>query len=117
MVAVLWGANIGGVYPIVEIIFGDKDGQTLQAGSTSGSRLSRPQLADRGSRFELGGATSWSPAKRNAGRLKTQLRGLDRRASRQRNRFSQRRQWLRPYIHEYLPHNAFQTIVLIVVVW
>src|SRR5687768_18181632 len=31
MVAVLWGANIGSMYPIVEIIFaGDKGGQTLQ---------------------------------------------------------------------------------------
>ena len=28
--AVLWGANIGSMYPIVEIIFGDKSGQTLQ---------------------------------------------------------------------------------------
>src|SRR5688572_8338783 len=31
LVAALWGANIGGMYPIVEIITGDGGGQTLQA--------------------------------------------------------------------------------------
>ena len=30
LVAILWGGNIRAMYPIVEIIFGDKKGQTLQ---------------------------------------------------------------------------------------
>ncbi len=41
LVAVLWGANISGVYPIVEIIFGGKGGQTLQGWIDKGIAVER----------------------------------------------------------------------------
>src|SRR5687768_18479932 len=45
MVAVLWGGNIGSMYPIVEIIFaGEKGGQTLQQWIDEG--IAREQQTD-----------------------------------------------------------------------
>src|SRR5688572_20072685 len=47
MVAMLWGGNIGSMYPIVEIIFGgDKGGRTLQDWIDEGIALEQRTVAE-----------------------------------------------------------------------
>jgi ATP-binding cassette subfamily B protein/subfamily B ATP-binding cassette protein MsbA len=115
LVAVLWGANIGSMYPIVEIIFGDQKGQTLQVWIDKEIAKEQATLTKIERRIgdleaQLHGAAQGTDAELEA-RLASEQ--AERQTS---QKILARRQWLRPYIHEYLPHSAFQTIVLIVVV-
>jgi ATP-binding cassette subfamily B protein/subfamily B ATP-binding cassette protein MsbA len=115
LVAVLWGANISGVYPIVEIMFGGKGGQTLQnwidervaAEQTTVERLGREmQAAEK--RFQSAGDDE-------RGTIEAEIAGLVRELEVSETMLA-RRQWIQPLIHNYLPHDAFQTIVVIVLV-
>jgi ATP-binding cassette subfamily B protein/subfamily B ATP-binding cassette protein MsbA len=115
LVAVLWGANIGGMYPIVEIIFGDQKGQTLQVWIDKEIAKEQATLAAIDWRIAAVEAQLREAARPTRGELEAQLarEQADRDTS---QTILARRQWLRPYIYDYLPHNAFQTIVLIVAV-
>jgi ATP-binding cassette subfamily B protein/subfamily B ATP-binding cassette protein MsbA len=111
----LWGGNISGVYPIVEIMFGGKGGQTLQswidervaAEQATVDRLQREIRAADG-RLERAAA-----AEREE--IEAELAGLLRELEVSEKMLA-RRLWIQPYIHNYLPHDAFQTIVVIVLV-
>jgi subfamily B ATP-binding cassette protein MsbA len=114
LVALLWGANIGGMYPIVEIIFGDQKGQTLQTWIDKEIAKEQATLAAIDWRISALRAQLREAAPGMRGELEAQLtrEQADREIS---EKILARRQWLRPYIYDYLPHGAFQTIVLIVV--
>ncbi|HJS06055.1 MAG TPA: ABC transporter ATP-binding protein [Pirellulales bacterium] len=114
LVALLWGANIGGMYPIVEIIFGDQKGQTLQTWIDKEIAKEQATLAAIDWRIAALRAQLREAAPGMRGELEAQLarEHADREIS---EKILARRQWLRPYIYDYLPHGAFQTIVLIVV--
>ncbi len=115
MVALLWGANIGGMYPIVEIIFGNGGGQTLQAWidqeiakeetNLAAIQVSIANLQERRRDDPPGNPDEF------AAQLQQQRKELATSES-----ILASRRWLRPYIDNYLPADAFQTIVLIVVV-
>jgi ATP-binding cassette subfamily B protein/subfamily B ATP-binding cassette protein MsbA len=113
MVAMLWGGNIGGMYPIVEIIFGNGGGQTLQAwidGEIAKEETNlvaiNTGIADLKERLNAAPA-----ADREGLAVQLQHQQADLATS---ESILERRRWLRPYIHNYLPDDAFQTIVLIV---
>jgi ATP-binding cassette subfamily B protein/subfamily B ATP-binding cassette protein MsbA len=114
MVAVLWGANIGGMYPIVEIIFGDQKGQTLQVwidrrieDEAANVRRIEERIATLQQELTAAGPESRVSL---ASQLEAEHAELATAQS-----ILERREWLRPYIYDYLPHSAFQTIVFIVV--
>ncbi|MEX2142752.1 MAG: ABC transporter ATP-binding protein [Pirellulales bacterium] len=114
MVALLWGGNIGGMYPIVEIIFGNGGGQTLQAWIDREIDEEQTNVARIVALVDALEEELRSAPADARGELHAQLR-------RQRDDLATgesilaHRQWLRPYIYDYLPASAFQTIVLIVV--
>ncbi len=120
LVAVFWGANIGTVYPVVEVVFKDK---------------SMHQWID-GKIKESGAAVTAKTAE--VGRLRAQLTAEDAGAGRQPAATRQRDlQWelakseseltaatsglkryqgIKPYINRYLPDTPFQTLVLVTVI-
>ncbi len=99
LVAVLWGANISGVYPIVEIIFGGKGGQTLQ--SWIDERITVEQAAVERTQGEIRAAEI---RLRDAGEgerreIEDELRGLERELGVSESVLA-RRKWIQPYIHK-----------------
>ena len=115
LVAVLWGANIGSMYPIVEVIFGDQKGQTLQVWIDKEIAKEQAILREIDRRIADVEAQLRAAAPGMRGDLEERLarEQADRETS---QKILAGRQWWRPYIYNYLPHSAFQTIVLIVVV-
>ncbi len=114
LVAILWGGNIGAMYPIVEIIFGDKKGQTLQQWIDREIAKEKTMLVDIGARI---GAlekrlVAAAPGERDGLEAELASEQADLSAG---QTILARREWIRPYIHAYLPDSAFQTIVLVVV--
>jgi len=108
-VAILWGANIGTVYPFVEVAF---QGESLQ------------EWIDR----EIAGAQETIARKNEeAGQLRRELEDAPAEAQRDlhvklhliesrveaEEKAVGRYQWLKPYINDYLPHDPFQTLALI----
>src|SRR5687767_6600416 len=116
LVAALWGANIGGMYPIVEIITGDGGGgRTLQAWIDK-------QIVDENAtwtaidkQIDSIQAMMTDASIDAAGQPEEQLASRPHEREHSKSILA-RRQWLSHYIHEYLPNNAFQTILLMVVV-
>jgi len=98
MVAVLWGGNIGAVYPVVEVLFHGRslhewvDGRIENSSATIAS--AEQQLRDDDSLNESDTAN------------------LRRRIDAERSAMA-RYQRLRPWIYQYLPDDPFRTLVLI----
>ncbi|HUG69352.1 MAG TPA: ABC transporter ATP-binding protein [Pirellulaceae bacterium] len=109
-VGVLWGANIGVVYPFVEVVF---EGQTLQqwidreiqdsekrvaelAAENAALRESLPGLAKDEQRLTL---------------ARINYLDTDREAQ---ARATEWYRWIQPYVHAYLPATPFKTLLLIV---
>ena len=109
VVAVFWGANIGAVYPVVEVVLQDRsmqqwvdekiaDSQTHIAATTADLDRMRRRLdelgqqADRGLEWEIANAES---------KLSTDQWAL------------QAYQRAKPLIDSYLPNDPFRTLVLI----
>ncbi|QDU97883.1 ABC transporter ATP-binding protein [Lignipirellula cremea] len=104
MVAGLWGANIGAVYPFVEVVFqGDSMHQWVDE-RTVESRQSIVDLKKQVADLRQADANN-SPAELSL--LETRLEAEE--AS------LQGLLWLTPYIKGYLPDDAFATLVLMVV--
>ena len=110
VVGILWGANIGVVYPFVEVVF---EGQSLQqwvdreidaaekrtdelAKESNALRETLPRLTEVDQRLAL---------------ARINYLDSDRAAEAQ---AIQRYLWLQPYIHAYLPATPFKTLLLIV---
>jgi ATP-binding cassette subfamily B protein/subfamily B ATP-binding cassette protein MsbA len=115
MVAALWGANIGAMYPIVEIIFGDKNGQTMQVWIDKRIADETANLAQIETRIAILEKDILAAAPEDRPALESQLEEEHAELATARS-ILEHREWLRPYIYKYLPDSAFQTIILIVVV-
>ncbi len=66
-------------------------------------------------RFALRRIDFWDAAEVERAAIEDELRGLERELGVSESVLARRR-WIQPYIHNYLPHDAFQTIVVIVLV-
>ena len=111
-VAVFWGGNIGALYPIVEVAF---QGRTLQQwidDEIDKANEKTRELVEEIARLETLAADA---DKEEADRLQDQLGML-------RNRWEAEQtalgwaNWLKPKIVRWFPNDAFQTVVMIVVV-
>ena len=109
-VGVLWGGNIGAVYPFVEVAF---QGHSLQQWVDS-------EIKDARETIEIGSADirqlqiqlADAPVEQH-GAIRAEISLAEARVAAER-RAVQRFRWLKPYVDRYLPEDPFQTLALLV---
>jgi len=110
-VALLWGTNIGVVYPFVEVVF---QGESLQTWVNNEVEKAEQTIAEQAERIEqYEAALPQTPlGQQQAVRVKINLAqsriGAERTAIR-------RYRWAKPYIDNYLPDDPFKTLALVTV--
>ncbi|MBN2578672.1 MAG: ABC transporter ATP-binding protein [Pirellulales bacterium] len=110
IVGALWGANIGALFPVVEVVTqGDSMQQWIGGQVTQAERILAEKSAQR---TELAGQLARAAPARRAP-LEKEIRKIDSRIAVEQKAL-RHYQFLRPYIEKYLPQNPFQTVVLIV---
>lgn len=110
LVASLWGANIGAVYPIVEVVF---QGESMKEWVDKEIANSETTIADlKVEQAEL--TAKIAAAKSPAEELNLQLGKIDNRLSAERQTLSQR-QYAKPMIDRYMPEDPFTTLVYVVI--
>ncbi len=114
LVALLWGANIGGMYPVIQVIFG---GQSLQKWVDQSIAESQHRIADFDLQIAdhqrlLAAAPAAMPADKRR-ELQVELNGLQANCGFEQKALA-KRQSLKPYIDRYLPNDPFKTLILIV---
>ncbi|HEY2882621.1 MAG TPA: ABC transporter ATP-binding protein [Pirellulales bacterium] len=111
MVAILWSANIGGIYPLIGIV---NKGQSTQDWLKDEITGSQKKIAEFGPQIkDLENQIAAAPA--NQLKLESQLGSLkDRQAAEQRH--LARCQWLQPYIEKYMPHDPYQTMLFVMLI-
>jgi ATP-binding cassette, subfamily B, bacterial MsbA len=112
MVALLWGSNIGGAFPVLAVIAQNKSLQQWIDGEIENSQT-RIQTLDTESndlQAQLAGAQG-----ANIADLQSQLRTKGRSLEAERKRLG-RFQFFKPYVDTYLPHDPYQTVVLILMI-
>ncbi len=113
VVALFWVANIGTIYPVVEVIFEDKSmqqwidmkieqNQTQIAEKTAAAEKLRGQLAALG---DAGDSTQRRLLQSNLANVETELTSAE--ASLRGSEIA------KPYIDAYLPNSPFQTLLII----
>jgi subfamily B ATP-binding cassette protein MsbA len=108
-VALLWGANIGGIYPVIEVIF---RGQSLQKWVANDIAKAETTIAGIDQRvLEL--QQPQPPEQQQSAEL--ELTELTHRRTAEQT-FLDGRRWLEPYIQQYLPDDPFQTLVVVMMV-
>jgi len=108
LVAVLWGANIGGVLPIIEIVFKGNSLHTMvdKRLERSDRVIAEAQtIVDQARKKIRDGAVEQSALRREVRHKEGMIE--DERAS------IARTQWFEPYIKKYTPADPFQTLILV----
>jgi ATP-binding cassette, subfamily B, bacterial MsbA len=112
MVALLWGANIGGAFPAIQIIV---SGQSVQDWLKADIKTTQQTIADLSTdnkTLETKIATADADQKRA---LQIELNKSNRRLSAERRHLS-RSEWIQPYADAWLPAKAYPTLVVILMV-
>jgi ATP-binding cassette subfamily B protein/subfamily B ATP-binding cassette protein MsbA len=109
-VGILWGANIGTIYPFAEVAI---RGRTLQQWADDKIDEARRNDAEYGRRAEhLQGELASVPAAQ-ARPLRKEIERLQ--AQRQVERAAEAKYaWIKPWIDRYVPHDPFQTLTLFI---
>ena len=110
-VAVLWVANLGTVYPFVEVVF---RGQSLREWSVAEIDKSQKSGATLAAEIaELEAELEQNPSEDEANRIAANIgmKATEREAEQRAVEFHQ---WLQPYIYNYLPEQPFQTLLIVV---
>ncbi len=109
-VALLWGLNIGGMYPVVEVIF---RGKSLQTWIDTEIQDAQKRVADlETSVAQLQHDQPVAPPDQQRD-LTMQLASAQTSLAVEQD-FLVRRRQLKPYIYKYLPNDPFKTLVLII---
>ena len=110
-VAVLWGANIGAVYPFVKVVL---RGQSLQHWVSEEIQNSQQTAAEQEHRIaRLRRQLPDSPPERQRG-IRTEIRRAQSRVVAE-QRAERRYRLVQPYIDNYLPATPFKTLVVVTV--
>jgi ATP-binding cassette, subfamily B, bacterial MsbA len=111
MVALLWGLNIGGAFPVLAVIAQKKSLQQWvdEQIATSQDAIQKLQANCKELEAQLAGA----PA--NAAGLQAELRTKEHSLDAEQKHLG-RFQYFKPYVDAYLPHDPYQTVVLILMV-
>ena len=109
IVAVLWGGNIGALYPVVEVVFQDQSiGQYLQIQqqrSESDIASFREQIAKLREPDAAKAAVDPATAKSRISLLEMRIEAEEKALERYR--------WVKPYVDRIFPDDPFQTLALI----
>jgi len=109
-VALLWGANIGAVYPFVEVVLQGKSMHQWIDERIAGTEQRIDQLETRIAEAEQASSTPGSGSSHEEGSLSKQRQDLS--ALQAELAWENR---LRPVIHDYLPSTPFRTLVFMVI--
>ncbi len=111
-VAVLWGGNIGAVYPFVKVVL---EGKSIQ--SWVGDEIDRSGQAvrDMGAQIEKTEAQLAAAGADEQPKLEAALHNLQIRRDNE-SLAHESYVWVKPHLDRYLPNDAFQTIVLVMAV-
>jgi ATP-binding cassette subfamily B protein/subfamily B ATP-binding cassette protein MsbA len=110
LVALFWGANLGAVYPFVEVVL--NDGKTIHQWADKRIDQAKLDIAKAEAEIkELSGQAVLVPAE--SSKFQTQISRKESFIDDQHQRIEQT-QWMIPYIEKYCPNNPFQTLVYIV---
>ena len=108
-VAVLWGANLGLIKPIVEIVFSEKTAARICRRQGPGRPGQGGRVAE-GSRCEQAGHRRWQG---DAKQLDPQRQALDN-GSIAAQKELEAAQFLQPLVKRFLPNNTFATLALFI---
>ncbi len=109
VVAVLWGANIGAIYPFVEVTFQGESPQQWIADEIKHAQRTQAELAGRIEQLKAKSAHA-PPERQRALRAKIGL--VESRVAAE-LRAEQRYRLIQPYIRSYLPNDPFKTLALV----
>jgi len=108
-VAVLWGGNIGTVYPFVEVAF---QGESLQQWVDNEIADAQETIARENDTIRRIHRELEAPAVESQRDLRAAVHLAESRIEAEEKAIARYR-WLKPYIDDYLPHDPFQTLALI----
>lgn len=113
IVAILWGANISAVYPMVEVIFDGKGAAPFIAEQAVDTRQKAVESAEKaaGLEAELAKVTD----SQQAANIEWQIGTANQTAEAYR-RSADALEWFKPYAEKYLPITPFGTLVMVVAV-
>jgi ATP-binding cassette subfamily B protein/subfamily B ATP-binding cassette protein MsbA len=111
LVALLWGANIGTVYPFVEVVFQNKSMHDWIDQQLAKSKATIEELEADIAELERSLQAADTDAERNAYAQRLAFLRVRLEAERDADALNRR---LEPFIRGYLPDSAFMTLVLIV---
>jgi len=110
LVALLWGADIGALYPLVEVVGKNQSLQQWADGAISDAQQSADRQAATEARLTLQLKTAPAAEHRQLERALSQATTSREAAERDLGRLK----WIKPWIDNYLPNDAFQTLAVIV---
>ncbi|MEX0585857.1 MAG: ABC transporter ATP-binding protein [Pirellulales bacterium] len=110
LVAVLWGGNIGTIYPIVEVVF---KGQSLGQWADTQLDASQQRIAD----FEREIDRLDREIDRADGDVRNSL--IQQRTAKEQRLAAEhdalaRTRWIAPWLHQYMPDGPFATLLLVI---
>ena len=110
-IALLWGGNIGTVYPFVEIVF---EGRSLHEWVDEEIAAAQQTAADLARRIDQLAEQQQAASTADAAQqIELQIRDLNTRRDAELRALAFRRR-LQPYIHQYLPTRPFPTLMMVV---
>ena len=107
-VAVLWGGNIGAVYPFVKIVL---EGKSIQNWVAEEIDRSGEAVSDLDRQIEKTQAQLAAEPEQQA-KLEATLHHLQTRPNVE-SKAHETYVWAKPYLDRYLPNDAFQTLILV----
>jgi ATP-binding cassette subfamily B protein/subfamily B ATP-binding cassette protein MsbA len=111
-VAVLWGGNIGAVYPFVKVVL---EGKSIQNWVADEIDRSSQAVSDLGREIEKTQAQLAAAEPQQQPKLEATLHHLQTRLDIE-SRAHDSYVWAKPHLDRYLPNDPFQTLVLVMVV-
>jgi ATP-binding cassette, subfamily B, bacterial MsbA len=111
LVAILWGANIGGAYPVIEIVTNNQSLQTWVDNGIATAKGEIKKLEEGKQKIEAeiaAGAADRDALERELSRKNSALKVQ--------NKLLASREWWKPYIDNYLPNDPYKTLVVIMMI-
>src|SRR5262245_63438904 len=112
VVGLLWGSNIGGAFPVLAVIAQNKSLQQWIDGEIESAQTRIQELETESNDLQARLAAAQGA---DIADLQSQLRTHGRSLEAVRKRVG-RFQFFKPYVDAYLPHDPYQTVVLILMI-
>ena len=112
IVGILWGANLGAIYPVVEIIFQGQSMHDWSERQLTQSRQRSQELQKQIAELDTDKQATPSKSKEDERQIK-KLKTLRSQLAAEQSAIANV-EWISPYIERYLPDDAFQTLIIVV---